>query len=794
MNNRININDLNFVNKHIGGKNDDTLQNFNNQINIINNERNDYDRMIDYFNKIEREKNNNNKYIERLDNEQNTTIYRINNFPTYVDDVNFSNPLIYQKDYEPYFNYLNEKNIKPINTQVVKNKYYVNIDSSNRTSTSSFNITNYLSIKDYGLEFTNNSNTLKIYLETPINKTKISLSDFIILRGFKSYTNYYQNLNFFFTNDSQIVVLDINPNFLTRISYLDVTITIEDLQDEHSNYFQNIPYELLNGLKKVFIYIYENTNKLAFELPIKYYTTNQTNNILSSSCKITFNSLGNYPINLINSNIPITSNNLNPYFIVSTIASNYIEVLLTNTISINDNIDLDGYWKNQNFYTGKNIQIGLIDGYIKSFPSANNFSITLNRNYNNIAEIKIISSEIPNIQNNINKNQIFYDSNGINNKSYSNITTNTSTNNINVLNLNNTSNITYTITINNKLYWENIIDKGIYSIELDTGNYTYPLLKQTIEEKVSKIKRNPLHNNNYLYEFNNMEVEFIENINKSIFKMYDIYNVPNCFIEFTNNSTDEKNIFKIKIFLPNHNLKIYDTIFISYALDYYIISEEYINSSMGHKVTNVFDDDFFEITFTNINTITDVGNTKGGYSIQLKKYAIFKLYFNFEDTFGKLMGFRLVGEKYSITDYSNAINNYTITNKEEYYYEINKILIVNNTIPPQNVITDFESQPYTYLLLLLDGLNNNTNPNGPSYFYKFLINKPTNNYLLNTFVNSPVYFNPPIGNLNELNLTLVYPNGGLVNMGNLNYSLTFEITTLNNLPENTNINTNMARI
>ena len=66
--------------------------------------------------------------------------------------------------------------------------------------------------------------------------------------------------------------------------------------------------------------------------------------------------------------------------------------------------------------------------------------------------------------------------------------------------------------------------------------------------------------------------------------------------------------------------------------------------------------------------------------------------------------------------------------------------------------------------------------------------------MFNTFVNSPVYFNPPIRSLNNLKLTLVYPNGGLVNMGNLNYSLTFEITTINNLPENTNVNTNMSRI
>ena len=291
-----------------------------------------------------------------------------------------------------------------------------------------------------------------------------------------------------------------------------------------------------------------------------------------------------------------------------------------------------------------------------------------------------------------------------------------------------------------------------------------------------------------------MKVEFIESTDESKFVMYDIYNIPNCFLELIYNTNMETNIFKIKIYFPNHNLNIGDTIFISKSLNYYTIDEKYINSSLGHKISNIFDENYFEIILTNINLIDDVGNTKGGFSIEIRKSAIFRLYFNYDDTFGSLIGFKLVGNQYSITYYSQQIFNYEITNKQPYYNNISSILIVNNSIQPQDLITDFQTESYTYMLLLVDGLNNNNNPNGPSYFYKFLITQPPNNYLFNTFVNSPVYFNPPISTLNKLKLTLVYPNGGLVNMDNLNYSLTFEITTLNNLPENTNINTNMSRI
>lgn len=783
MNNTTDINKINFLDKHIGGDDKDTIQNFNNQSNIITNQKTDYNRIIDYFNEIERTKNENNVYTERLDNEQHATFYRINNFPTYVDDINFSNPLIYPKDYEPYFSYLNKKNINPLNTQVIKQKEYLNIDSSNRETNSSLNISKYLAIKDYGLEFKNNSNILKIYIDVATQKINNLLNKFIILRGFKAYVNYYENINFFFTNDSPTVIIDIKPNFLETIPYINITIIIEELKIFNSNNnLKNILNQLLSGLHKVFIVDYNSDKRLAFDLPIKYYSSNQNDNIVFSSCKITFNCLGNYPVNLINANTPLTSKNLTNYLTVTTISDNYIEVLLTNSLSLNENISLDGYWENDSFFTGKNIQIGLIDGFGEAFSSSNNFDIFLTKTYNNIGEIKIISSEIPNVQKNIIKQN-------------NNEKEKTNTNINKTLYVNNNINLIYIQTPNNKLYWENILDNGIYYIELESGNYNYLLLKKTIEKKVSNVKRNTIIKNDFIFEYNSMEVEFNEKTNQTNFTMFDIYNNPNCLIKYSNIiTTDESNKFKIIINLQNHNLNVGDKIFISNSLDYFVISKEYINSSSGHNVSNILNNNNFEIILSNINPIEDVGNTKGGYSIIIKKYAIFRLYFNFKDTFGSLMGFRFIGYDDSITSYSSSLYNYIINNTQPYYNDIGSILIVDGNFPPQNLTTNFQYESYTYLLLLVEGLNNNNNPNGPAYFYKFLINQPPDNYLFNTFVNSPVYFNPPIRELNKLKLSLVYPNGGLVDMGNFNYSLTFEITTINNLPENTHINTNISRI
>ena len=761
---------IKFSEKHIGGESNDSLNTFNDQTNIIANSDDDYQRILDYNNKIEKEKNKNNNYVERLDNEQHTSVYRINNYPTYVDDINYSNPVIYPKEYDMYFDYLNKKNLNPINTQVVKTKNYINIDSANRNINTSLNIDKYINISDNSLEFTNNSNILKIYFD---NANKIfKQNDYLILRGLKNYENYYENLKFFFTNGSPFVVLDIKPNFTEIIAYYDIYIRLEGVINSNNLlYWKNIPLNLINQLHKVTLININNDYKLAIELPIFFYSDNDSDKTLISNCTIIYYNLGNYPINLINSNTPITINSLNNYLVVNNVTEKYIELNLTNNISLNNNINLVGYWVKNIFRTGKNIQIGKIDGFIQGYPNPNSFVMNLDKNYNNICSIKIISSEIPNVQ----KNITIID---------------------NVFNSANTDiNLTYIQSKNNKFYWQNIIDEGIYEIVLDSGYYSYDQLKNTIETKVSQVKRNLIFNFTNLSNYNLMTVQFNQDTNISKFNLFNLYYIPNCFEQMIQNDLlYNSNNFIIKINHQQHNLKTGDTIFITDSIDYFTIKSDYINTLNGHIITNVINNNFYEISIKNINEIPSVGNTKGGFNIKIKTFAIFRLFFNFNDTFGALMGFPLTGNLTSITNYSGILNNYTITNIDSYYYNIRKVLIVNNTISPFDLITGFSKQSVTYILLLVENLNNNYNPNGPSYFYKFLLNGQPNSYLFNTFVPSPVYFNPPLKLINQIKCSFILPTGGLINFNNLNLSFTLEITTLDNLPENTNITTYMSRM
>jgi hypothetical protein len=352
----------------------------------------------------------------------------------------------------------------------------------------------------------------------------------------------------------------------------------------------------------------------------------------------------------------------------------------------------------------------------------------------------------------------------------------------------------YIQSVNNKFYWDNVIDYGIYSIELDSGFYSYEELKKKIEYKVSQVKRNFIFKDSYLYEYNLINIDF--NIETSItsINFFNLYMFPDCLDLLTKFNNENSNYYLIKIHHINHNLKKGDKIIITESIDYYTIKSDYINNTNGHEIINVINNNYYEIKISNINEIDDVGNTMGGKNIKIKYFANFKLFFNFQDTFGKLIGFKLSGLPDSITNYSGYYTNYTITNNLPYYKDFEKIIIVDNIETPYDLNSTYNKTNFRYVLLLAENLNDNYSPNGISYFYKILLNGPPNSYLFNTLVQTPLYFNPPIKSITNFKFTFVLPDGSSPNFGNLDLSFSLEITTINNIPENTNISSYIARL
>jgi hypothetical protein len=759
-------NQNNSYNTHIGGNNDDNDDDIVKNKKIIQSDENLYENLLDFQNTFKKDKNN--SYLKEKWKEFTSQQFRFNSFPTYIDDINISNPLVIPKDYDPFIEYLFNKNLTSLDNQVIKQKTYFNIDSNNRNKKTILNVTNYINLQDNSLVFTNNKNFFRIYFNNKNNEFK--QEDFIILRGFGNYTNSYNQFNFIFENKTNIVITELEPNFLFSIPYYDVIIKISNVQNIN-NSFKNISLDLINQKHKLFIIEYQGNLRLAFNIPITFYSDNNYSDILTSNCTINFYNLGNYPINLLNAFTPLDENYLTPYFIINEATDNYIQIKLNNIISINKNIILEGVWNNNNFYTGKSVQIGKVINYSDGFYNPNSYSIELDKKISNIYSIKIISSEIPNVNKNIHSNA----------SSFSNSF------NINNVNLFNENNI-----INNKFYWQNILDDNIYSISIPSGSYNYDQLKIVMENTISKI---PIINyKKYnLYEFNNMEIIFNESNSISSIILYNLFILPNSFIELRKDNDITVNRYFIKINHPYNNLFIGDTVYITNAIDYYTISAIYINDTNGHKVVNVINKDIYEIEILNINEIPDIGDTKGGFSTKIKTRGIFRLFFNYEDTFGDILGFSYVGFQDSITSYSSNKFNYVINNKQPYYIDFNKILTVNKNIPDIiNNKIDFDINNNNYIFLLIDGLNINYNPNSIKYTYKFLLTEK-NDTLFNTFVNSPLYFNPPLKILDKLNITWVNSFGELIDFYNRNHSFTLEITSINNYPVNTNNNTFVSK-
>lgn len=760
---------INFMESHVGGDLNDTNTEFASQKKIIHSNNNNlFLDLLDDTNDLTRNKdmqdsnNQSSEYIKEKRKEYFNSDSRMNNFPVVVgDDVNLSNPIIYPREYDAYFEYLSKKSIKSINTQVIQKKTPVNIDSANRQIDSIMNVKSYIQLTNNPLVFTNGSDTIKIKLFNA--NEKFIVGDQITLQGYNFYTISYNFVNFYFSNEKNQVILDLMPNYITNIPYYNVLIQISGVTNGTSTYFKNIPLNVINNIQTINLFTTEsNEIKFSFTIPMNFYGDNSTSNVLSSACNIKYYFIGNYPINYINSGVPTSFYNLNEFLIVNSVDSEYVYVKLTNTLSLNysDSMQIEGNWINSSVFEtgGTNVQIGKITNIQYGYPNSSNYKIPLEKQIDNVICIKIKSSEIPNTF------KLVYNINGTNNVSY----------------------------VNNILYWENALDEPnyIYSITVPPGNYSSNELTNIMENLIAKVPR--LINNSNIVPFNNIKIQINQNNNITQFTSYNRYVLPNCI---TNLTTSINNIYWIlTINHPNHNQNVGSIITIENSINYKNIDSKYINAQ--HIITNILGNDFYEITLKNINPLNYNTDGGGGYDVNITTFNSFKLYFDKSDTIGDILGFKNVGEVGSITPYSNFNNNYTIDNSQPYIYGSENILIVNNNIKNIQVSNNFNFDMGRYILLVCDNqaFNQCLNPNGIPYFYKFQLSGGSGNMMFNTFVDNPIYFNPPIKCIESFDFKFVTTFGDEFNFYGIDNSMTFEITSIINYPENTNLSTFVARI
>jgi hypothetical protein len=719
-------NDIKFLNSHIGGDVNDTTKTFEEQLEIINDNNLDKD-----FSK----------------NFNNTDI-KVNNSTISNGEFICDNPIIYPEIPDLYFQYIQQKNLKSLNSQVITQIDYINIDSSSRNLNDVYNITDYYKLLNNPLCFRNNSSIIYIRVSKEIIKN-FTIDNLITLDGLQHYNTYFENVNFIFKSFSQTVTLNLKANFVNLIPFINVYIKLSNLSyfTNDVTFFKNIYANTFNQLYSIKI---SSDGYITFDLPLTFYSQNDSDNFFVSNVQIEFYNIGNFPINQINANYPYTPYNIISYHRIKDIDfnNNYLIIDTGNIISLNQNLSLEGIWENNIFYTGgNNIQIGIINNIEYASENASNFTINLDKIYKNIISIEMISSSFPDTINNI----------------Y----------NINITN------------VNNYFYWENLLDGGTigYCVALPIGNYTYELLISTLENLIKNTPLNTITINQF--SRNIIKINLNLNTNTTTFKSYKLFNLPKCLIslQLINEST-----YLIDVFHPDHQLKAGQEITITGSINYQVIPASLINDT--HIINSVYSRGVYNILIKNVNPILIQESIvpNGGNDIKIYTDNSFRLLFNQPNTFGTIFGFRNVGSLIAVTNFTNFTNNFTLTNLQPYFYENQNI-----NINKQNLISLSDNK---YFLLKCDNLNKCSFPGGFDYFYKisFAPNNLNDKIFYNNHDDIIHYFYPPYKKLTNFSFQVVDVNNNLINFNNLNYTFTLKIISVFNYPENTNINPNIAKV
>ncbi len=558
--------------------------------------------------------------------------------------------------------------------------------------------------------------------------------------------------SFYLVNNLKYLVIYYENNYIEITNnklYFNISIIGEQTEN---NYISNIQFNNLIGIKQYYNYnnlsnndiqIVNNflllnfgninmINKCIFvELPSIFIDINNSFVKINQIFKISYLHIGGIKLGYFNSNYPINNYNYQSHYPIYNIIDNntfQIELPFVSSSNINGG--------------GNNIQIMKIINSMVGYPDANNYTIHLNKCFNNVINIELVSTEIPYVDLLIKKN------------------------------------------INDKLYWKNIEDGDyVYNLIIDEGYYSSSELLNQILLKINNIPRLGHTDINPLY--NIFDVIFESNLQKITFKPYTINKLPNsvyCHKEIINSIyyyvltiKHENNIVEIgDIITINNCSSITIKNITDNKISYDSIDSSYINKE--HKVYSVnLENQTYDIILGNINQINIISvnnESNGGNNLTIKSKTKVSFLFDRKDTFGDLLGFKNVGDKYSIIDYSSII-----TNQDSYIYS-NNLDYIGNNYTYSNGFIDLVGK-YNYMFMYLNDIENVHSNNLSSCFSKILLDGKPGDILFNTFIQNPSncnFINYPISTLTDINIKFVYPDSNLVNFRNINHSFTLKIT------------------
>ncbi|VVU95106.1 hypothetical protein CPAV1605_831 [seawater metagenome] len=456
-----------------------------------------------------------------------------------------------------------------------------------------------------------------INVDTPIsilNKrlTFINGSFFVVVNHPNhQITEDYKKNHEFFDIDMQIYNQELNSignipiNFLNSIHDI-ILYKNEDQFNIGGEYFVNrdpvVKYIQKNNLElDININKFKENNYL-IKLPIAFSSSNSISNqsyIYPENVGIKFMNIGGIPLNMINSNFPLSPDNLE--------GNQTITKKRNNSYCFYANVKA---YKSVSDTGGNKVIVSKITSTIPGFPFSNNYSIRANRPLYNVSSIEIIGSEFPNT--------------------------------ISVIN-----------SSNNKLYWKNIEDGNyVYNLEIPIGNYDKKTLSKIIEDKFNEIPRiNSTQDSKF---YHNLTVSIDPNTDKTILNSRKKIILKSPFSFRKININDEDRIEVGIKGLKNEILNPGDEIIINNAESVFKIPNFIINQS--HRISKI-DANVIYIILPAFNEINYDNNNKGGQAVNINIPFLIQLIFDKPNTIGGVLGFNEAGLNYAKTNYRSIITN-----------------------------------------------------------------------------------------------------------------------------------------
>jgi hypothetical protein len=665
---------------------------------------------------------------------------------------------------DPYFEYLQLNGLFDTSSELRYNVQYVHIDSAYRKK-DPYNIIDKTFLLGHN-PLSLNANLLTISINT-IDPTIFYIGQKIILEGITSYVQTFRqnssNLNIQFNTNSIFVNINQNPNLsypLSIYANIDSTqmfVTISGILGNNlTSYIGNIPISYLNKTHQIYLINSNgnyNTNGFFIKLPFESDGTATTTDF---NFTLEFTHYNGIPINQLNANYPINQNHSLGYQIIQNITQSGDESQII--VQIYPPLEQNYYYLYPNYnisngvFGGTFIYIKTITSVVKGYPYPNSYNVSLNKTYSNIVQAKLISSQFPN------SNKLFRQN----------------------------------INPNNRLYFQDI-DTGdnIEYIEINEGTYTDDVFITLIENLFSK-KIRPIDFANSGYAQNyyiKVTIDHTQNLIQ--FSNFRQQNIPNSIISITppiNQSDINIGVgqYTLTISHSNHNIKLVGTsIKFNNFIDHLGISANVLNQT--HIISNIIDSNRYTIILSNINLSPTKTITNGGYAASVLVPTLFRLFFTEPDTMGTVIGFRNVPNKNSITPYA-----YVISNNVPYENELG-VDSLDNPINYNNTPLIFGFPSYIFMSCAqLNPLYNIVEPFnlfGKINMLKTNITDYTNtDMLLNKLDSPPIFYYNPIAQIYELTFQFVDKFNKLYDFGLNDHSFIIELTMLDNIPENTGLN------